>query len=69
MMASATKSSMLVPKKTIRSRSSRPMTSDSAPLMDEAGVCVAAEIGKWRSKEEEDERARGLPREEKAKGR
>ena len=37
-MASATKSSMLLPKKTILSLRRRPMASDSAPLMAVAGV-------------------------------
>lgn len=50
--------------KTIRSRSSRPMATDSAPLMVDAGVCGAAETRRWSSTEEEGARAWGQPREE-----
>lgn len=38
-MASATKSSILLPRKTIRSLRRRPMTSDSAPRIADSCVC------------------------------
>lgn len=39
MIASATKSSILLPRKTIRSLRRRPMTSDSAPRIAASCVC------------------------------